>query len=65
MAGKRTLKVRALVNLKYNKEVKKMGEELTIKLKDVQELIERGIIEPIEDIDLTDQENNEDPEDGE
>lgn len=65
MAGKRTLKVRALVNLKYNKEVKKMGEELTMKLKDAQELIERRIVEPIEDIDLTDQENNEDTQEGE
>lgn len=65
MAGKRTLKVRALVNLKYNKEVKKMREELTMKLKDAQELIERGIVEPMEDMDLTDQENNENTEDGE
>ncbi|MCT4593175.1 MAG: hypothetical protein N4A57_02725 [Anaeromicrobium sp.] len=51
MAGKkRIVEVEALVNLKYDKEVKKIGEKFKVKTKDIKELTERGIVKLLENI---------------
>lgn len=43
----RLVKVRALINLKYDKVVKKTGEELEIRESDIEELTKRKIVEAI------------------
>lgn len=56
MANRKTLKVKSLVNLKYDKDVKKIGEELRVRIEDVKEMVSRNLVEPLEKV----LENNED-----
>lgn len=46
----KTVKVKALVNLKYDKECKVKDEELNVRVEDALEMVERGYIELLEDI---------------
>lgn len=59
MGKQKTIKTKVLVNLKYDKEVKKIGEELNIKLKDVEEMVNRGLVEVIEEVNVDSNESNE------
>ncbi len=56
------VKVKCLVNLKYDREVKKMGEELQVRSEDVKGLVKRELVEPMEDFEVKeDNPENEDP----
>ena len=40
-------KVRVLVNLKYDKEVKKIGQELEIRESDLKNMVNKKLVKPI------------------
>ncbi|MCY6372460.1 hypothetical protein [Clostridium ganghwense] len=48
--AKKKIKAKALVNLKYDKEIKKIGEELKIRIDNVESMVDRGLIVLLEDI---------------
>lgn len=48
--AKKKVKVKALVNLKYDKDIKKIGEELKIRIDDAEEMVNKGLIKLLEDI---------------
>lgn len=50
MAKEKLFKAKALVNLKYDQEIKGIGEELAIRKEDARELSERGYIELLEEL---------------
>ncbi|SCJ52183.1 Uncharacterised protein [uncultured Clostridium sp.] len=60
MAKAKTYKVKALINIKYDKTVAKIGEELKVKKNDLEELIKNGYVEALEEI-----KDDDNPKDGE
>lgn len=58
---------KTLVNIKYNTEIKKAGEELKVNVEDINEMIKRGYIELLEDLPEEDNspEDNEEDNEGE
>lgn len=60
MAKAKTYKVKALVNIKYDKTVIAVGKDFKIKKDDVKELIEKGYVELLEEVkeDNINQEND-------
>lgn len=50
MAKEKLFKAKALTNLKYDQEVKRIGEELGVRKEDAKEMSERGYIEMLEDL---------------
>lgn len=63
MASPRTCKVKALVNIKYDKTIVNEGEDFKVKKADVEELVSRGFVELLED-DSKDGEGTNDDGDG-
>lgn len=55
------VKAKALINLKYDKDVVKIGQEFKIKVEDAQEIADRGCIELLEEL----PKEEETPKDGE
>ncbi|MBY6900194.1 DUF7210 family protein [Clostridium botulinum] len=50
MANKRTVKAKALVNLKYDKDCFKIGNELKVRIEDALDMIEKEHIELLEEL---------------
>ncbi|CAM3001968.1 hypothetical protein HAHI6034_10900 [Hathewaya histolytica] len=47
--AKKSIKVKALVNLKYDKECFTVGDELKVRVEDVKEMHEKGYAELLEE----------------
>lgn len=47
---KQTIKAKALVFLKYDKDCYKIGDELNVRVEDAPRMIEKGYIEALEEI---------------
>ena len=65
MANTKTIQVKALVNLKYDKNCFNIGDELKIRVDDLTEMIERGYIELLEEIPNTNEDTGELQKEGE
>lgn len=63
--AKKKVKVKALVNLKYDKEVKKIGEELKVRAEDAVMMIANGYIDLLDEMPKEDEENSEEENSGE
>ncbi|AJE10117.1 hypothetical protein [Clostridium botulinum] len=50
MANKRTVKAKALVNLKYDKDCFKIGDELKVRIEDALDMVEKEHIELLEEL---------------
>ncbi|EPS47732.1 hypothetical protein HYH70_15690 [Clostridium botulinum] len=50
MANKKTVKAKALVNLKYDKDCFKIGNELKVRIEDALDMIEKEHIELLEEL---------------
>ncbi|NFD54677.1 hypothetical protein EXN53_03105 [Clostridium botulinum] len=50
MANKKTVKAKALVNLKYDKDCLKIGNELKVRIEDALDMVEKEYIELLEEI---------------
>ncbi|APQ97135.1 hypothetical protein [Clostridium botulinum] len=50
MANKRTVKAKALVNLKYDKGCFKIGNELKVRIEDALDMVEKEHIELLEEL---------------
>ncbi|ENK0558489.1 hypothetical protein AB2T19_003308 [Clostridium botulinum] len=61
MANKKTVKAKALVNLKYDKDCFKIGNELKVRIEDALDMVEKEHIELLEEL----PEENQDEEIGE
>lgn len=58
MAKEKLFKAKALVNLKYDQEVKKIGDELGVRKDDAKEMFERGYIELLEELPKEEEKSN-------
>jgi hypothetical protein len=50
MANKKTIKAKALVNLKYDKDCFKIGNELKVRIEDALDMVEKDHIELLEEL---------------
>ncbi|HCL4549748.1 hypothetical protein EXM36_02875 [Clostridium botulinum] len=50
MANKKTVKAKALVNLKYDKDCFKIGNELKVRIEDALDMVEKEHIELLEEL---------------
>lgn len=50
MVEKRIMKVRALVNIKYDKDCFKIGDEFEVSEEDSKEITEKGYVELLEEL---------------
>ncbi|MBY6878467.1 hypothetical protein EXN65_18260 [Clostridium botulinum] len=50
MANKKTIKAKALVNLKYDKDCFKIGDELKVRIEDALDMVEKEHIELLEEL---------------
>lgn len=51
----KTVKVKALVNLKYDEEFANVGETLAVRISDLKSMMDNGYVEALEDIDSSEQ----------
>lgn len=67
MAKGKTVKVKALVNLKYDKECKEKDEELRVRVEDALDMAKKGYIKLLEEVPQENEEEGteEPPKDGE
>lgn len=67
MANKKTVKAKALVNLKYDKDCFKIGNELKVRIEDALDMVQKGQIELLEELPEENQEEEmeESPKEGE
>ncbi|MDU6337081.1 MAG: hypothetical protein E6594_15005 [Clostridium sporogenes] len=67
MANKKTIKAKTLVNLKYDKDCFKIGNELKVRIEDALDMVEKGQIELLEELPEENQEEEmeESPKEGE
>lgn len=67
MANKKTIKAKALVNLKYDKDCFKIGNELKVRIEDALDMVQKGQIELLEELPEENQEEEigESPKEGE
>ncbi|MBU3195651.1 hypothetical protein KPL26_03100 [Clostridium algidicarnis] len=50
MATKKTVKAKALLNLKYDKDCFEVGSELKVRVEDAEEMSKKGYIELLEEL---------------
>ncbi|AUN10676.1 hypothetical protein CF055_00105 [Clostridium botulinum] len=50
MANKKAVKAKALVNLKYDKDCFKIGNELKVRIEDALDMVEKEHIELLEEL---------------
>ncbi|MDB1923390.1 hypothetical protein ABHA37_08180 [Clostridium tertium] len=65
MAKVKTYKVRALVNIKYDKTVVNTGKEFKVRKSDIDELVSNGYVEVLDEINENDGPKDEDRDTGE
>ncbi|MHB9925517.1 DUF7210 family protein [Clostridium botulinum] len=66
MANKKTVKAKALVNLKYDKDCFKIGNELKVRIEDALDMVEKEHIELLEELPKeNEEETGESAEEGE
>ena len=65
MAKVKTYKVRALVNIKYDKTVVHTGKEFKVRKSDIHEFVSNGYVEVLDEINENDGHKDEDGDTGE